>query len=87
MIICLPAVTFKVLTSNICAPREEYKLRDLDEMFVQTLEREKCCWDLSFGRPLIAIVTGVKDHASFFKDQLDTYTLEAIGGNHRQEAL
>ena len=68
-------------------PKEEYKLRDLDELFLKTLERELLLRPLSFGKPLIAIVSGVKDHQSFSRDQLDSCRLEVIGGNHRQEAI
>ena len=79
--------TFKVLTSTLAAPRMEFTLRALNEEFVQTLQQEILLRPLSFGKPLVALVRGLKDPNNFREEELDTCVLEVIGGNHRREAL
>ena len=42
---------------------------------------------LNFGKPLIAVVTSVKQQTDFKEDDMDGYTLQVIRGNHRREAI
>ena len=38
-------------------------------------------------KPLIGIVKDLKDQSYFVEDQLESYEIEIIGGNHRRQAL
>lgn len=79
--------TLKVLASTLAPPRLDYTLRKLSEDFVKSLEQEMVLRPLNFGKPLIAVVRGISQPSDSKEEELDTYVLEVIGGNHRREAI
>ena len=78
------AGTFKIITDCLFPPREAFKLRSLDK---NVLKSELLQRPLSFAKPLIGIVKDLKDKSYFMEDQLESYEIEIIGGNHRRQAL
>ena len=81
------AGTFKIITDCLFPPREAFKLRSLDKNYVNVLKSELLQCPLSFAKPLIGIVKDLKDKSYFVEDQLESYEIEIIGGNHRRQAL
>ena len=81
------AGTFKIITDCLFPPREAFKLRSLDKNYVNVLKSELLQRPLSFAKPLIGIVKDLKDKSYFVEDQLESYEIEIIGGNHRRQAL
>ncbi|XP_015761745.1 PREDICTED: uncharacterized protein LOC107340856 [Acropora digitifera] len=78
----------KVLVSTLKPPRKEFKLRDIDDLFVKSLIAEFKENEVLFGlKPLLAIVKGVSKHEEFREELLDSYELEVIGENHRRAAM
>lgn len=78
----------KVLVSTLKPPRKEFKLRDIDNLFVKSLIAEFKENEVLFGlKPLLAIVKGVSKHEEFREELLDSYELEVIGGNHHRAAM
>ena len=74
--------------STLKPPRKEFKLRDIDDLFVKSLIAEFKENEVLFGlKPLLAIVKGVSKHEEFREELLDSYELEVIGGNHRRAAM
>ena len=68
-------------------PREEFKLRELDNGYVQVLKQELLTRPLSFAKPLIGIVKDLHSKDHFNKEAVDAYEIEVIGGNHRRQAF
>ena len=62
-------------------------MRSLDKNYVNVLKSELLQRPLSFAKPLIGIVKDLKDKSYFVEDQLESYEIEIIGGNHRRQAL
>lgn len=79
--------SFNVLTTSLVPPRPEFKLRELDKNYVEILKNELLRCPLSFAKPLIGIVKGLKSKEEFDENVIDTYEIEIIGGNHRRQAL
>ena len=78
----------KVLVSTLKPPQKEYKLRDIDDLFVTSLIAEFKDNEVLLGlKPVLAIVKGVSKREEFREELLDSYELEVIGGNHRRAAM
>ena len=74
--------------SALKEPRKEYKLRDIDDLFVKSLIAEFKYNEVLFGlKPHLAIVKGISKHEEFREELLDSYELEVIGGNHHRAAM
>ena len=62
-------------------------MRNLDKNYVNVLKSQLLQRPLSFAKPLIGIIKDLKDKSYFVEDQLESYKIEIIGGNHRRKAL
>lgn len=79
--------TFKIITDCLCPPREAFKLRNLNKNYVDVFKSKLLQHSLSFAKPVTGIVKDLKDKSYFVEDQLESYEIEVIGGNHRMQAL
>ncbi|KAK3734359.1 hypothetical protein QZH41_016660, partial [Actinostola sp. cb2023] len=80
-------VPCKVLVTNLKQPRQEFLLREIDEVFVAALKNEFQENKSIFMKPLLVAVKELKSTSDFDQERLDSYELEVIGGNHRRAAL
>ena len=76
-----------MLTDCLTPPREEFRLRSLDEPYVAFLKEELLQRPLNFAKPLIGIVKGLEKKDDFSSEEIDRYRIEIVGGNHRRQAL
>ena len=77
----------RVLATSLVSPRPEYRLRQLDPAHVEALKQELLSRPRSSCKTMLVIAQGLKDKKDFDENEVDSYALEVIGGNHRREVI
>ena len=54
---------------------------------MDALKQELLARPMTFSKPMIVVAKDIKDPKEFKTEELDSYELEVIGGNHRREAI
>ena len=77
----------RVLARSLVSPRPEYRLRELDPAHVEALKQELLSRPMSSCKTMLVVAQGLKDVKDFDENDVDSYALEVIGGNHRREVI
>lgn len=77
----------KVLATCLIAPRLEYRLRELDSYYLEALKQELLLRPMTCSKLMIVVAKGLTESTDFKEEELDSYQLEVIGGNHRREVI
>lgn len=77
----------KVLATCLIAPQLEYGLRELDSYYLEALKQELLLCPMTCSKLMIVVAKGLTESTDFKEEELDSYQLEVIGGNHRREVI
>ena len=76
-----------MLATSLIAPRHEYRLRELDSFHLEALKKELLSRPMICSKPMIVVAKGLTESTDFKEEELDSYQMEVIGGNHRREVI
>ena len=76
-----------MLATSLVAPRLEYRLRELNSSHLEALKQELLSRPMICSKPMIVVAKGLTESTDFKEEELDSYQMEVIGGNHRREVI